>query len=114
MRKFIQTLNFDFAEGKISGVEYNTTLRNFINLNKDKKDQIERFVILDLYQFQYGHPQPVTLNLLTDIPIDTNRNILSTNEEYSKFQKPKKQKLFRRVKAFDVDQVLHLDFIDFT
>ena len=90
MKKYIKTLNSDFVEGKMSSVEYNTTLRNFIDLNKDKKDKIERIVILDLYQFAYGYPQPVTLHLLTDIPIETIRNILSTNEEYSKFQKPKK------------------------
>ena len=52
-------------------------------------------VILDLYQFHYEHPQPVTFNLLTDIPIETIRNMLSTNEEYSKFQKIRKQKYLK-------------------
>ena len=56
MKEYIQTLNSDFAEGKMTGVEYNTAFRNFINLNKDKKDIIERFVILDLYQFLYEYP----------------------------------------------------------
>ena len=80
MKKYIQTLNNDFAEGKMTGVEYNIALRNFINLNKDKKDYIEKIVVLDLYRFAYGYPQPVSLNLLTDIPNDTISNILSTNE----------------------------------
>ena len=60
-----------------------------------KKDKIERIVILDIYHFAYGYPQPVTLYLLTDIPIDTIRNILSSNEEYSELFYLRNQKIFR-------------------
>ena len=59
------------------------------------KQLIENETILDLYQFKYGYPQAVTLNLLTDFPLDRIRSILNKNDEFSKFQKPKKIKKLR-------------------
>jgi hypothetical protein len=110
---YILGLNKEISEGKINGEEYYNFFRELINHNKHKKE-LEKFTVLDLYQFKYGYPQAVTINLLTGINLKSINEYLQSCEEYSKFSNPKKQNLFRRVHAFEVDHVWHIDLMEFT
>ena len=109
----ILELNQLFGSNEITGVEYFTKINGILN-NSFHKPLLERTIIEDLYRFEYGYPQAITMNLATGIPINRIKEILRSIDYYSKFGIGKKQKDFRKVYAYHVDHIWHLDLMEFT
>ena len=74
----ILELNKLFGANEITGVEYFTEINEILN-NSYHRPLLERTIIEDLYRFEYGYPQTITINLATGTPLNRIKKNIKIN-----------------------------------
>ena len=76
IKQRILEINQLFGANEITGVEYFTEINEILN-NSYHRNLLERTIIEDLYLFEYGYPQAITMNLAIGVLINRIKEILS-------------------------------------